>query len=86
MSQSTDHVAIPGVKPSATNQAQLQRELLASETMREYRGIFAMLLMQGLLADTIKVDQLDPTQQATTMNMITDTIGVRAAELAAQQR
>ncbi len=76
------NVNVPSVNSPVLTKTQLKQELLASEKMREYRGIFAMLMMQGILADTVKVTETgDAEQQATVMNLITDKISVRAASL-----
>ena len=76
------NVTIPTVQSATSRQlTPFQREVQMNKTVQEYRGIFAMLLVHGVLMDTVEDagDESSTDGKAEVANMIADKIGVQAA-------
>lgn len=73
---SQDHITVPRVGELKLT---LSDKLETEKKMREYRGIFAMLLMQGILDDVLSVRTLTDADQKTEItNVVINKISERA--------
>lgn len=76
------NVPIPIVQSATSQQlTPFQKEVQMNNKVREYRGIIAMLLVHGVLMDTVEDagDENATEGKAEVANMIADKLGVQAA-------
>lgn len=79
---SQNQINVPNIAPRHVNDTQtaLSQHMRTTAKMREYRGLFANLIVQGLTLDIVKgttSGRLCP--QAELSNMITNKVGIQAA-------